>query len=104
LSDLWELYPHLDGAYITLFEDAFKAHQAAGTILRIANAPASSLPELSPGQLAQRTAILKIPFKILVNERNKALDDFCRAWVKLRSANEPSPQQLPMGRGGPQEA
>ena len=71
------------------FEEAYELHQAAGRILQAANAlpPAG----VSPEQTAQRSALLKIPFKLIVNERNKALDVFCAAWIRLRSQGQNEP-------------
>lgn len=73
------------------FEEAYELHQAAGRILQSANTPAAQLQGLTPEQVAQRAALLKIPFQLIVNERNKALDAFCAAWIRLRGQNESSP-------------
>lgn len=91
MSELWELLPRLDGAYMHQFEEAYELHQAAGRILQSANTPAAQLQGLTPEQVAQRAALLKIPFQLIVNERNKALDAFCAAWIRLRGQNESSP-------------
>lgn len=64
------------------FEDAYSLTSAAGEICRIANAPVAGL---APDQIAQRKTILNLALGVVLSERDKALDAFCKAWLAHRA-------------------
>jgi hypothetical protein len=99
LSDtpLWKYLPQLQGAYLHDFTRAYEAHLAAGEILRLANA---SLPEMAEDAKARRKMLLEIPFNIIVDERNKALDAFVVGWLRHRGGNfDPAARPSAVGGG-----
>lgn len=83
-----ELYP---GVALVHFKDAYSLHQAAAATLRL-ESEQSSLP-LPEAQVAQRRAILQLDFKLLVERRNKALDEFARMWLSTRQLPIPQPTE-----------
>lgn len=88
-KDNWDkLFPHLSPSeaplYLTQFEEALDLTTAANAICRISNEP---IPTLSADQLSQRRTILNISLGLVLAQRDKALDSFCKAWLAYREAN-----------------
>ena len=74
--------------HLTQFSDAYEAHQAAGACLHTMNHPPKDTPDAIA---AQRKALLKIPFQILIKRRDALLDEFCAAWINARKSYQAQP-------------
>ena len=80
-SLLFDTFPK--GVGITRFTDGYELHKAASSTLR-AKADTSLDPKFSAEQSTQRQALLDIAARLMVNERNKKLDEFCAEWIAFR--------------------
>lgn len=81
-----DLYP----VAALLFEDAHKLHLAAAATLRLESEQTSL--GLSEAQTMQRKALLQLNFRMLVERRDKALDEFAVMWLRTRSIPIPKPE------------
>lgn len=79
-----ELHPH--NVYLTELEHAVGLHQAASELCLLRNRQTkqfySDIPE---EMLKQRAGMLDIAERLVINNRNSALDKFCMSWCKLRN-------------------
>ena len=70
---------------MVLFTRAWESHLAATALIRRSNLPKPA--SMTEESYAQRKAILSVGIKLVLAERDTALDEFCRAWLQYRSGN-----------------
>ena len=83
------LHPNFAMLYLTQFEQAYETHKAAGAARQLRNSDSVD-KNMNPTIVAQRQQLLDIATQILINQRNKLLDEFCVSWLKYR--NLPIPE------------
>ena len=69
------------GTDVLALVEGYELHKAATTSGRFRNIPATTLSE---AQVAQRRAIIDINYRLLINARDKAFDEFAVSWIRAR--------------------
>lgn len=99
-----DLHPHSPGLYLNQFENAYELHQAAGAVRLFFNRTAVRANFQLDDKAKSRQAILTIAEKLILIERDAALDEFCRAWLRYRELPIPEKHYGPSSSVGVQGA
>lgn len=71
--------------FLHQLEEAYELHKAAGGIVQLRNTQFRLKDKMAPEQIKARENILDIASKLMIAQRDQALDEFCRAWAIFRS-------------------
>lgn len=97
-----ELHPRSPGLYLNVFENAYELHQAAGAVRLFYNRTAVRANFKLDEKAKSRQAFLTIAEKLIIIERDAALDEFCHAWLKYRDLPIPEKDNGPSSTVGVQ--
>lgn len=81
-SALFDTFPL--GVNISAFRSAYELHQSASATLRF-KADTSVNSALTLQQSTMRQTMLDMQARLLVTERNRLFDEFCKSWLEYRS-------------------
>lgn len=78
---------HPSGVHLTHLSDAYEAHNAACLVKR--KSAMASLHHIEDSQTRLQRVMLESASKLLIQERDRLLDEFCKEWLRYRG----KPQQ-----------